>query len=192
VAANESQNTPGSEAAAGTIFQINVSRGGVPKRPVAEATIDLRGITTDAQADGKHHGHPDQALCLYSVERLALLLSDGHQVFPGCTGENITTMGLDWRTVVPGARLRLGNSVLIEITGFAGPCWKNARWFCDGDFSHIDEGLHPGRGRAYARVLSGGLIHQEDPVEVVIESAGDRISRSQPKTFRWPRDFRSI
>ena len=127
MAASEDRTIVQNGSAAGTIFQINVSRGGVPKRPVAEATIDLRGITTDAQADSKHHGHPDQALCLYSVERLALLLSDGHQVFPGCTGENITTMGLDWRPVVPGARLRLGNSVLIEITGFAGPCWKNAR-----------------------------------------------------------------
>jgi MOSC domain-containing protein YiiM len=173
----------------GSIFQINISRGGVPKLPIAEAVVDLRGITVDACTDGRHHGRPEQALCLYSVERLLRLRTQGHAVSPGCTGENITTIDLDWRHVTPGARLRLGSVVLIEITGYAAPCWKNARWFKDGDFSLLDEAQHPGNGRAYARVLATGTIRQGDVITPVAESAAKRVTRLQPKTFRWPRDF---
>ncbi len=176
-------------SAAGSIFQLNVSRGGVPKLPIAEATVDLRGITVDACTDGRHHGRPEQALCLYSVERLIALRTEGHAVSPGCTGENITTIDFDWKYLMPGARLRLGSEVLIEITGFAPPCWKNARWFTDGDFSRLDETLHPGSGRAYARVLAGGTIRQGDSVAAIEESAAARVTRLQPRTFRWPRDF---
>jgi MOSC domain-containing protein YiiM len=172
----------------GSIFQISVSHGGVPKRAVPAATVDLRGITSDTQHDRRNHGHPEQALCLYSVEQLAALHAEGHEVFPGCTGENITTLDLDWRHVVPGARLRLGDDVVIEITGYAAPCWKNARWFRDGDFSQLDETLHRGRGRAYARVLSGGQLREGDQIAVLPESAAERVWRLQPRTFRWPRD----
>ncbi len=173
----------------GSIFQINVSRGGVPKLPIAEATVDLRGITVDSCTDGRHHGRPEQALCLYSIERLLVLRTEGHAVSPGCTGENITTVDLDWKHVTPGARLRLGGELVIEITGFAAPCWKNARWFKHGDFSRLDEALHPGSGRAYARVLSGGMIRQGDVITPISETTAERVARLQPKTFRWPRDF---
>jgi len=178
-------------ARAGAIFQINISRGGVPKHPIREATVTARGIEGDGHADTRNHGHPEQALCLYSVERLAMLAAEGHHVSPGATGENITTVDLDWRYVSPGARLRLGDEVLIEITDYATPCWKNGFWFKDGDFTRIDEYKHPGSGRAYARVLEGGHIRQGDPVTPIVESAAVRIERTQPRvTFRWPRDFR--
>ncbi len=174
----------------GSIFQINVSRGGVPKRPVFEAAVGLRGLAGDAQTDTRHHGRPEQALCLFSVERLAILREEGHRVSPGATGENITTIDLDWRFVVPGARLRLGAEVTIEITDYAAPCWKNARWFVDGDFSRIDEHQHPGSGRVYARVLTTGTLRQGDPIVLVVETAAERVARVQPRVFRWPQDFR--
>lgn len=174
----------------GTIFQINVSRGGVPKLPIAEAEIGPRGIFGDGHRNLRVHGHPEQALCLYAIERLLLLARAGHHVSPGALGENITTQGLDWRWVTTGARLQLGENVLIEITGFAEPCRTIAHCFCDGDFSHVDEALHPGLGRAYARVLQGGHLRQDDPIVPSFESAAERVVRSQPRTFRWPADFR--
>jgi MOSC domain-containing protein YiiM len=174
----------------GSIFQINISRGGVPKRPIFEVTVGPRGIVGDVQRDTQHHGRPEQALCLYSVERLAMLREEGHQVSPGATGENITTVDLDWRFVVPGARLRLGAEVTIEITDYAAPCWKNARWFVDGDFSRMDEQQHPGSGRVYARVLTGGTLRQDDLIVPVLETAAERVARTQPRVFRWPQDFR--
>lgn len=173
----------------GSIYQINVSRGGVPKRPVPEAEVDERGITIDQQADRLAHGHPPQALCLYSLEHIVALRQEGHTVEPGSTGENITTLDVDWREVIPGARLRLGSEVLIEITDYASPCWKNANWFIEGDFNRINHKVFPGESRTYARVLQGGTIRPGDRITVLAESAAVRVERQQIPVYRWPRDF---
>lgn len=173
----------------GTVFQINVSRGGVPKTPVEEAEVTLHGVAGDRQADRRYHGNPGQELCLFSVEKLAALAAEGHHVGPGSTGENLTLEGVDWALVVPGRRLRLGEDVLIEVTAYASPCTKNARWFKRGDFNRINQKTNPGFSRVYARVLEPGHLRTGDPVEVISDSAGERATRLQPHTYRWPRDF---
>jgi MOSC domain-containing protein YiiM len=65
------------------VHQINLSKGGVPKLPVDEAVIDESGVVGDVQADRVHHGHPDQALCLYSLEVIQELQREGHPIGPG-------------------------------------------------------------------------------------------------------------
>jgi MOSC domain-containing protein YiiM len=173
----------------GTILQISVSRGGVPKLPLERATVTERGVAGDGHNDRRSHGRPEQALCLWAVEVIEALRAEGHDVWPGCTGENITTSGVDWGNMLPGVRVQLGSEVLVEITDYASPCWKNARWFSDGDIDRINQETHPGSSRVYARVLTGGEIETADPVTVFEESAGDRLQRQQIRTFRWPRDF---
>ncbi|GAB4336875.1 MAG: MOSC domain-containing protein [Dehalococcoidia bacterium] len=173
----------------GVIHQISASKGGVPKLPIRRAVVMERGITVDAQADVKNHGHPHQALCLWSLEVIERMQGEGHNVFPGATGENITIEGLDWERVVPGSRLRLGREVVIEVTGYTTPCWKNAQWFRDGDMNRMNQKTHPGESRVYARVLHGGEIVMGDPVQLLPATARERALRQQPATFRWPRDF---
>ncbi len=46
----------------------------------------------------------------------------GLAVSPGDMGENITTRGLDLLALPTGARLRLGASAVVEITGLRNPC----------------------------------------------------------------------
>lgn len=174
----------------GTIHQLNASAGGVPKQPIPEAVVDQTGFTVDRQADLQAHGGPRRALCLFALERIEALQAEGHQMYPGSAGENITTSGLEWSRVVPGSRLRLGDSVLIEITDYTTPCWKNACWFADGDFNRMNQKLFPGFSRVYARVLEGGTLRPGDRVELIEESAGVRVQRQQPRTLRWPEDFR--
>lgn len=168
----------------GIIHQISASGGGVPKLPIPKAIVMERGITVDAQEDRKNHGHPRQALCLYALEVIEALRAEGHDVFPGANGENITTEGLDWDRVVPGARLRLGPEVVIEITGYTTPCWKNARWFRDGDFNRMNQKTHPGSARVYARVLHGGKIRTGDAVLVLPAAGAEAGARQQPATSR--------
>ncbi len=172
-----------------TVFQVNVSRSGLPKRAIREAEVNYRGITTDFVDDGKGHGHPDHALCLFAIEALAQLRSEGHNVDPGSTGENITTLGLNWRHVVPGMRMWLGDEVAIEISSYAAPGWKHAHCFKDGNFDRINHDFHPGFSRVYARVLKPGMVHTGDIIHVIDESPADRAWRSQPYTIRWPQDF---
>ena len=174
-----------SGATQGRIVQLSASNGGVPKLPLAEAAVDANGITLDRQADRRAHGGPRRALCLFALERIEALAAEGHAISPGATGENVTTAGIDWNRVTPGSRLRLGESVLIEVTAYTEPCWKNAQWFLEGDFNVIDQQARPGFSRVYARVLEGGALRPGDTVELLVESAAERLERAQPRTIRW-------
>src|SRR4051812_40141539 len=93
---------------AGRIASLNRSNGGVPKAAVTEARITAIGMDGDRQNNLKHHGGPDRALCLYSMDLIEALQAEGHPIVPGATGENVTVRQLDWRAVRPGARLQIG------------------------------------------------------------------------------------
>jgi MOSC domain-containing protein YiiM len=150
----------------GTLVSINTSNGGVPKRRVADAKVSLLGLLNDAQNDTKGHGGPERAVCVYSLERIRALQAEGHPIDVGTAGENVTVEGIDWGLVVPGARIRLGDEVLLEVASFTDPCKTIRESFIDGRFVRISQKLHPGWSRVYARVLSEGEIRFGDPVEV--------------------------
>ncbi len=156
--------------AAGHVTHINVSGGGVPKRPVERAVIGRLGVEGDRQANTEHHGGPERALCLYSLERIEALQAEGHPIGPGGAGENVTITGLDWDAVAPGARLRLGEAVLIEIASYTAPCSKIGANFTGGDFNRINQKTRPGWSRLYARVIEGGPLLAGDAVVVVGDS----------------------
>lgn len=149
----------------GTLAQISVSHGGVPKLAVDEAEIGDRGVVGDRQAERKHHGRPLQALCLWSLETIEALQREGHPIHPGSAGENLTLAGLDWPTIRPGTQLLVGE-VLAEVSAYATPCKKNAQWFVGGDFGRMGHDRHPGWSRVYAWVLEPGRVRLGDPVVV--------------------------
>ncbi len=155
------------------ILQINISRGGVPKRPVLEAEVGENGIAGDGHNESlRIHGGPERALCLYAVETIESLAAEGHPISPGSTGENITTRGLDWSMVSPGAQFALGSDVVIEITRYTTPCKTIRASFADGNSNRIHQELHPGWSRAYARIISPGTIRPGDAI-VPIAAAGE-------------------
>ena len=145
------------------IVQINLSKGGVPKLPIGRAIVDELGIVGDKHRDGKHHGGPERALCLYALELIEALRSEGHPILPGGAGENITARGLDWSRLARGRKLLLGE-VIAEFTDWATPCRNIAGCFQGGLFKRTSHELHPGWCRAYARVLRGGVIAPGDRI----------------------------
>lgn len=149
------------------IFQINTSRGGVPKLAVAAADVTALGIVGDGHRHKDIHGGPERALCLYSLEQMLALQEEGHPVFPGSIGENILTAGLDLSAIVPGNRLRLGNDVEVEITSYTLPCKTIAAAFRNREFSRISQKVHPGWSRLYTRILREGRIAAGDPVRLI-------------------------
>jgi MOSC domain-containing protein YiiM len=151
----------------GRIHQINTSVGGVPKQPLATGTVTTEGLDGDFHNDYRDHGGPTRALCLYTLEQIQRLQAEGHPIFPGSVGENITLEGVPQSALVPGAQLTLGDTVLIEITAYTAPCKTITRSFSDGDFTRISEKLHPGESRVYARVLRGGEIRPGQPIRVL-------------------------
>lgn len=154
----------------GRIFQLNVSNGGVPKLAVREAPLTPEGLVGDRQRDLRYHGGPQRALCLFALERILELQAEGHPIFPGSVGENLTVVGLDWSGLKPGVRLALGEEALVEVTSYTSPCKKIAASFEGGDFKRISQKVHPGDSRLYARVLRGGRLFVGQPVRLSDQS----------------------
>jgi MOSC domain-containing protein YiiM len=149
------------------IFQISVSNGGVPKTPVREGQATRLGLAGDRQRDLKHHGGSQRALCLFPLEAILELQRQGHPIYPGAIGENVTIAGLDWRQVVPGVELQLGAQVRVEITAYAHPCSNIEAAFADGNINYVSAKKSPHRARVYARVLQEGLIKPGDEVTLL-------------------------
>lgn len=151
----------------GHIFQINVSKGGVPKLAIPAGDVTAAGLSGDRQRDQRHHGGTERALCLYSLEHILALQREGHPIYPGAIGENVTLAGLDWSLLTPGVCLRLGDAVEIALTSYTTPCSNIASFFSDGNMNRISQKKHPGWSRLYARVLQTGPIVPGDPVAVL-------------------------
>jgi MOSC domain-containing protein YiiM len=151
----------------GYIFQLNCSAGGVPKRAVDEALLTTTGFAGDYQAKRKIHGGPERALCLYAYELIRRLQTEGHPIFPGSTGENVTVAGLDWDALAPGSRLALGHEVVIEISSYTTPCRTIAASFQRGAYDRISQKKHPGWSRLYARVIKTGRLAMGQSVRVL-------------------------
>lgn len=149
------------------IHRINISTGGVPKVPVAEAVVGYLGIQGDQQRHLRYHGGPQRALCFFAFEIIERLQHEGHPIIPGSAGENITTIGLDWELLEIGARLRLGDEVELEITGYTTPCKNIAKSFIDGEFTRVSQKLHPGQSRLYARIINEGRIRMGDAITLI-------------------------
>jgi MOSC domain-containing protein YiiM len=105
----------------GIVFQINTSNGGVPKRPVPEAEVTANGIVGDACRHPQFHGGPRKAILLVTAEGIDDLVTQGFPVFYGALGENVTTRGLDRRSLRIGQRYRAGE-VIIELSQLRLPC----------------------------------------------------------------------
>jgi MOSC domain-containing protein YiiM len=149
--------------APGRLDSINVSRGGVPKRPVAQAAITADGVEGDRQRDRRFHGGPERAVTLFSTERIAAMQAEGHPIAPGTTGENLTLSGIDWTRVTPGVRLEIGE-VQLEITRYTTPCANITGSFAGGDIARVAQKINPGWSRLCARVLVPGQVRVGDRV----------------------------
>jgi MOSC domain-containing protein YiiM len=128
--------------------------------------VSRSGLEKDAQDDKEHHGGPERAVCLYSLERIRSLQTEGHPTDIGTVGENITVEGIDWDRILPGVTIKIGDQVLLEVASFTNPCKTIRASFIDGEFIRIAQKLHPGWSRVYARVIREGQIRFGDPVAV--------------------------
>lgn len=165
----------------GRVFSLQRSNGGVPKTLIGEAVVSEDGLEGDKQRDRRNHGGPERALCLFSLEEIVALQAEGHPIYPGSTGENVTITGLDWPALRIGACLQLGDDVLIQLTSYTVPCKNIAASFQAGDFTRISPKVYPSQTRLYARVLRGGVLRVghvvtlvECPRAAAIEDAAPR------------------
>ncbi len=124
-------------------------------RAPMESKESLRAIE-GLGLEGDRHAHAEgmRQVLLMDEETLARF-----GLAAGAVKENITTRDLDFKTLTPGTRLRIGG-VLLEITKSCTPC------------SRMDE-IRPGLKSALegqrgmlARVVEGGELHVGDAITV--------------------------
>jgi len=145
----------------GTLAQLNVSNGGMPKTAVLFAHVSRDGVAGDWQRNRKYHGGPDRAVCLYSEELYAELRAEGVDLVNGAVGENFTTRGVNLQHLARGDRLRIGADCVIELTNIRVPCRSLKKWAEDLPT------LIQGRSGWVAKVVSEGTVRPGDPIEVL-------------------------
>jgi len=154
--------------ATGQVLHVNISPGGVPKLSVAEARVGRDGLDGDAHDHDAVHGGPHRAVCLLAIEAIERVRADGHDgVGPGAVGENLTTEGIELALLPVGARLAIGDEVVLEISGPANPCDVIKGAFLGGKSGRISILLHPTDSRMYARVERDGVVRPGDPIRVL-------------------------
>ena len=157
----------------GRVVQINVSPGGVPKRPVTDAHVGRLGLDGDRHDHDWVHGGPHRAVALFALEAIERVQADGHPgVVPGAVGENLTTTGIELARLAVGTRLAVGDEVILEISGPANPCDVIKGAFTAGKSGRISILLHPDDSRMYARVLQEGSIRAGDEIAILPPVAG--------------------
>jgi MOSC domain-containing protein YiiM len=100
------------------------------------------------------------------------LRAQGFDLVPGQLGENVTTRGLDLLSLPRGARLGLGGSAVVEVTGLRNPCVQLER---------IQPGL---MAATLGRDAGGGLVRKAGVMAVVVAGGvvrpGDAIAVELP------------
>ncbi|MDL2335107.1 MAG: MOSC domain-containing protein [Chloroflexota bacterium] len=174
----------------GRVVAVNVSGGGVPKRPVDRAWVGPFGLEGDAHRENTVHGGPHRAVCLFGVEVIERLQSEGHPIEPGGAGENLTTSGIEWSLLPVGTQARVGDQLELEVSSSTTPCATQIRNFSDGNFNRIRIELHPSDSRMYARVIREGEVKPGDPITLLpdvnagaqIEEMERRLDRAETKS----------
>ena len=105
----------------GKLVQLNISQGGIPKKPIPEGKVTFDRVEGDSWRYPSHGGRT-AAVCLFSNELIEELNKDGHTLFPGAVGENFTTEGLDYHQIKIGDMFQVGDEVQIRITMNRVPC----------------------------------------------------------------------
>lgn len=142
------------------------ARSAIAKRPAAgPVALGPEGLAGDEQADRRHHGGPDKAVCVYPSEHYERWMARLGRALPAAAfGENLSTRGLLEDEVRIGAVWRLGGAV-VQVSQPRIPCRKlAARLGEDGVQAEVQRS---GLTGWYLRVLEPGAVAAGAAVEVL-------------------------
>jgi len=167
--------------ATGSVAAVSRAAGHTFSKPTADVVRLVAGLGVEGDA---HAGRTVQHLSrmrsdpsaanlrqvhLVHTELHDELRARGFDVHPGDMGENVTTSGVDLLGLPPGARLRLGDEAVVEITGLRNPCVQLDR-FQRGLMSAVldrdADGTVVRKAGVMAIVLAGGEVRAGDAITV--------------------------
>lgn len=108
---------------------------------------------------------------LLHAELLDELRAGGFDLAPGRIGENVTTRFIDLLGLPTGARLRLGETALVAITGLRNPCYQLdfiQTGLMKATLARAPDGALIRKAGVMAIVLAGGEIRPGDPIEIAL------------------------
>lgn len=97
------------------------------------------------------------------------LAVQGIAISPGDMGENITTRSVDLLALPTGARLRIGASAIVELTGLRNPCSQlNAFWpgLMEATLERGSDGSWIRKAGVMGVVVVGGVVQAGDHIAV--------------------------
>lgn len=153
-------------------------RTGIFKRAVPSVQIDATGLAGDAVCDARHHGGPDQAVYVYTMDDYAWFERElGLAFTAGAFGENVTLQGCESAAVAVGDRFAfVAGEVVLEASAPRIPCNTLA--------TSLDNAALPRHFRAaerpgfYCRVVHPGLGNKGMPVTYT-PVVGERVTMAE-------------
>ena len=129
---------------------------GTPKSDVGSGVLQEGfGLVGDA-----HGGDWHRQVSLLSIEQIRTMQDKGLEVGPGSFAENITTEGFNLGLVKVGDRIRVGRSVVLEVTQIGNECHTRC-----AIYNTVGECIMPEQG-VFTRVVNGGAIKVGDSIEL--------------------------
>ena len=99
------------------------------------------------------------------------LTAAGFELSPGVMGENITTRGVDLLALPTGARLAIGETAVVEVTGLRNPCTQLdgiQAGLMSATLARDGEGNLVRKAGVMAIVLADGVVQPGDPIRVAL------------------------
>lgn len=140
------------------LVAVSISENkGTRKTNVDEVILEAdSGIKGDAHAGPWH-----RQVSLLAKESIEKMRSMGLDVKAGDFAENLTTEGIDLISLPIGTKMRLGESVTVEVTQIGKVCHERcAIYYQAGDCVMPKEGI-------FVRVLNGGRLVPGDVITVL-------------------------
>jgi MOSC domain-containing protein YiiM len=143
------------------IFHGKEVRTGICKNPVSEPQyLEKLGFKGNGVADLKHHGGPDKAVCVYSLEHYPYWEKVlGIKLFPAAFGENLSVSNLHEDYICIGDVFQLGTAV-VQVSQPRQPCRTLAARYGRNDMIKLV--VESGRTGFYFRVMEEGTVEKGD------------------------------
>jgi MOSC domain-containing protein YiiM len=132
---------------------------GTSKYPVNAGELKVNcGLVGDAHAGGADRAREISLLAIESIEKMNRTGFDFHA---GDFAENITTSGIELVSLPIGTNLKVGKTVVLEVTQIGKKCHTGC-----AVFKQAGKCIMPKEG-IFARVVTGGLVRPEDEIIVL-------------------------
>jgi MOSC domain-containing protein YiiM len=165
----------------GTVIAVSRASTHGPRKQTRERVrlVAGSGVEGDAHAGptvrhrsrvARDPGQPNlRQVHLLGAELHDELRADGLAISPGEMGENVTTRGVDLLALPLGARLQLGESAEVEVTGLRNPCSQLDAirpGLMAATLDRDERGALVRRAGVMAVVIAGGEVRAGDEVRV--------------------------